>query len=312
MRAFTHYRTLIGLIVLLALVVLGTIPTLHAQDDPPPMLFDDFTYTAHDDPLLGEHGWIVRDGDGWPGVEGAIWRAENVSFAADPDDEANTLLLMTSSTDGTDTYQTQVCHQRKYYEGTYAARVWFSNEPASGPDGDRVVQTFYLISPQQYDLDPDYSEMDWEYLPNGGWGAPEHTLFATTWETFQLDPWQAINITETMTFDFAGWHTLVIHVAEGSVTYFIDGKEYALHDGEYYPEVPLSINFNHWFINGGLLRSDEPRDYVEQVDWVFFAQDVVLDPDAVAEQIAAFREDETLFIDTVPDWDPPLESPCNF
>src|SRR5687767_9350735 len=109
----------ICLLVLLALLL--TASTLTAQQDTATdeILFDDFNYTGYDDPLLTENGWIVRDGSGWPGVEGAEWREENVSFLDDPDNEANRLLQMTSSTDGTNTYQTQLCHQRKYYEGTY-------------------------------------------------------------------------------------------------------------------------------------------------------------------------------------------------
>src|SRR5690349_15923505 len=69
------------------------------------MLFDDFNYTAADDPALSDNGWIVRTVDGWPGVPGAIWRAENVSFVDDPDDhggngsESNRLMQMTSSAD---------------------------------------------------------------------------------------------------------------------------------------------------------------------------------------------------------------------
>ena len=46
-------------------------------------------------------------------------------------------------------------------------------------DGDQVVQTFYTITPYLEPLDPDYSEMDYEYLPNGGWGGAALTFHVT-------------------------------------------------------------------------------------------------------------------------------------
>src|SRR5262249_61698721 len=118
-------------------------------------------------------GGIVRPKAGWPGARGAVWSAGNVSFVDDPAQSGNRLLRMSSSTDGTvaGTSQTQVCHQRKYLQGTYATRVRFRSSPTAGPDGDQVVETFYAISPLKAPLDPAYSELDWEYLPNGGWRA---------------------------------------------------------------------------------------------------------------------------------------------
>src|SRR4030095_15919354 len=105
-----------------------------------------------------------------------------VGFVADPAHEGNRLVRMNAMTDGTETSQAQFCHQRKYREGTYAARVRFSDSPAAGPDGDQVVETFYMIAQLKAPLDPDYSEQDFEYLPNGGWGGADLTLHTTTWE----------------------------------------------------------------------------------------------------------------------------------
>lgn len=279
---------------------------------PEQILFDDFDYSAHDDPTLNENGWVVRTEEGWPGVPGAIWRGENVTFVDDPDSDDNRLMQMTSSTDGDVVYQTQVCQQRKFYEGTYASRVHFSDAPATGPDGDNIVETFYLISPQEYDMDPDYSELDNEYLPNGGWGITDNVFFATTWETFQLEPWIAENNSDSDESSFEGWHTLVITIVGGEANYYVDGELFATHDGEYYPEVPMSINYNLWFINGGLIDSTEPRDYVEQIDWMYFAADVALMPEDVDTAVETLREDEVSFTDNVPVWEPPLETPCNF
>ncbi len=152
-----------------------------STSEAPQILFDDFSYSTLDE--MTANGWIVRKGSGWPGVLGATFRPENVSFVDYPNQSGNRLLRMTSSTDGTseNTYQTQICHQRKYLEGTYAARVRFSDEPVSGVDGDQVVETFYTITPYEKPLDPNYSEMDNEYLPNGGWGGPQWKVNRAAW-----------------------------------------------------------------------------------------------------------------------------------
>jgi hypothetical protein len=278
----------------------------------PQVLFDDFSYTSR--ARLTAHGWIVRTAPGWPGVAGATWSADNVSFARDPARRGNRLLRMTSSTDGTPkgTSQTQLCHQRKYFEGTYASRVRFRDAPTLGPDGDQLVETFYTISPQKAPLHPDYSELDWEYLPNGGWGVTRSTLFVTSWETFQLDPWIAVNTSTPATGSLNGWHTVVMQVANGTVRYYLDGFLLARHGGRYYPEVPMSINYNLWFIQGGQLPGGAPRRYSEDIDWVFHQVGVVLSPQQVRVKVAKLRRRMIGFEDTVPPASPPLVSPCNF
>src|SRR5688572_13890219 len=42
------------------------------------ILFDDFSYSKHQE--LTKHGWIVRSAPGWPGVPGATWWSEGVTF----------------------------------------------------------------------------------------------------------------------------------------------------------------------------------------------------------------------------------------
>jgi hypothetical protein len=263
------------------------------------ILFDDFSYSTRDEMLV--NGWVIRNGSGWPGVPAATFRSENVTFVDYPDQTQNRLLRMTSSTDGTSehTYQTQICQQRKYLEGTYAARVRFSDEPASGIDGDQVVQTFYTITPYDKPLNPDYSEMDYEYLPNGGWGRAELTFYVTTWETVQIEPWNADNTSNSVQGSLAGWHTLVTQVVGGTVRYFVDGKLIAQHGGEYYPEAPMSINFNLWFIDGGLVQAEGVREYQEDIDWVFHEAGVLLMPDEVNARIVKLRNDSVKFQDTV-------------
>lgn len=291
---------------------LGTPPVAVSPasgDGSSQILFDDFSYSTHAE--MTSNGWILRDGSGWPGVPGATFRPENVSFVDYPDQAGNRLLRMTSSTDGTreNTYQTQICHQRKYLEGTYAARVRFSDEPVSGTDGDEVVQTFYTITPYVQALDPDYSEMDYEYLPNGGWGGADLTFHVTTWETVQIEPWNADNTSNSIHGSLAGWHTLVTQVSGGTVRYFIDGTLIAQHGGAYYPDAPMSINFNLWFIDGGLTQAEGVREYQEDIDWVFHEAGTLLMPAEVTARVDELRNASITFRDTV--LSGIQESPCD-
>ena len=293
-----------------SLVVSGTpVATKSAEQ----ILFDDFSYT--DKAQLKRNGWIVRTVPGWPGVPGAIWAEEGVSLMNDPDQRNNRILRMTSATDGpgAKTTQTQICHQRKYLEGTYAARVRFTDAPVSGPGGDQIVQSFYTISPLKAPMDLDYSELDYEYLPNGGWGIDGPTLYATTWETFSPEPnWKKDNVFQSANGSQAGWHTLVTQVADQKVRYFVDGKLFAEHGGNYYPEDTMSINFNLWFIRDGMKQVNERRQYQEDIDWVFHQAGVALTPEQVEAAVATMRRKAIKFRDTVPAKSPALKSPCDF
>ena len=297
--------------VLFAVVL--TVASLVAVAAPPAeqVLFEDFSYANK--AQLRKNGWIIRTEPGWPGIPGATWSEEAVTLVKDTAQPGNTIIRMTSSTDGTNTIQTQICHQRKYLEGTYAARVRFSDEPVSGPRGDQLVQSFYTISPLKAPMDPDYSELDYEYLPNGGWGIDGSTLYATTWETFSPEPnWKKDNVFKTTAGSQAGWHTLVTQVFDGKVKYFIDGNLFAEHGGEYYPEDTMSINFNLWFIRDGMVQAKERRQYQEDIDWVFFRAGTALTPEQVEAAIASMRRRAIKFRDTVPAKTPALKSPCNF
>lgn len=301
------FLLLIGCTSAAATPPVGT-PTLRVEEAQ--LFFDDFSYSSVEE--MTSRDWVIRNGSGWPGVTGASFRSENVSFVDYPDPADNRLLRMTSSTDGNaeSTYQTQICHQRKYLEGTYAARVRFSDQPVSGVDGDQVVQTFYTITPYVEPLDPDYSEMDYEYLPNGGWGSGDTTFYVTTWETVQIEPWNADNASTSVQGSLDGWHTLVTQATGGSVRYFVDGKLIAQHGGKYYPDAFMSMNFNLWFIDGGLVDAQGLREYQEDIDWAFHQAGVLLMPEEVTAKVNELRHNSVEFIDTV--LSGIQTSPCDF
>lgn len=277
------------------------------------LFFDDFSYT--DVQQLARSGWQLRDAAGHPGVPGAAWRSDAFSLVDDPERPGNKLLRLNARTDGTPagTVQAQACHQRKYLYGTYAAHVRFSDQPVQGADGDPVIQTFYTVSPLRHAFDPQFSEVDWEYLPNGGWNSDKTRLYGISWQTVQVEPWVAHNSTHEAMRSFDGWHVLMMQVDATQVRLFVDGQPIARHAGRNVPVVPMSINFNLWFSPGGLLpASAAPRVYQQDVDWVFHAQGQLLGPDQVAAQITRWRQSGTAHVDTVPQAQPPLAARCDF
>ncbi len=273
-------------------------------------MFDDFNYKTVEQ--AKKNGWVVRTQQGHPGIKGATWWQDGISFHEDSLNFNNTVMRLTSKTDGTaeNTRHTQICHQRKYYEGTYAARVYFNDKPQYGPDGDGIVETFYTISPLEYPLAESYSEMDFEYLANGGWGEGNHALFATSWETFQLEPWTPKNAYDAVQNSLQGWNTLVLQVADNKLRYFINGKLFAEHGADVYPEVAMSINFNLWFIPEQLVQHKQMRQYYQDVDWVYFNGDKTLSTTEVVTAVNELRNQKIKQQDTVPDWQPKFDNYC--
>jgi hypothetical protein len=275
--------------------------------------FDDFSQPNLQ--ALTAQGWILRQALGHPGIAGAQWGPDTIALVPDPAQPGNQFLRLRASTDGTPkgTAQAQICQARKYFEGTYAARIHFSDEPVSGTDGDVVVQSFYLVSPLKHDFDPEFSEVDWEYLPNGGWGDAATRLYGITWQTVRIEPWEAHNQAHQERRSVAGWHTLVLQIKDGKTHHWLDGVEVATHGGRNYPVVPMSLNFNLWFSPGGLLPvSEKARIYEQDVDWVLHVKDQLLTPAQMGAQVQSLRAAGLAAVDNIPSVTPPLKSTCDF
>ncbi|MDG4820686.1 glycosyl hydrolase [Asanoa sp. WMMD1127] len=276
-------------------------------------LFDDFSYSSSSDPAIATRGWTVRTNAGGPGVPGASWPASNVTF---PTVDGQKSLQLTAATDGTagGTSHAELFHQRKFFEGTYAARVKFADAPVSGTDGDHLVETFFTITPLDRPLDPNYGEIDFEYLPNGGWGEQGPIFYQTTWETYQNEPWQAVNTHTAQRQSFNGWHDLQFTVSAGRVKYYVDGQQVADHGDQYYPETNMSINFNLWFIDTAA-HAGGRSVYNQAVDYLYYAGSEVLTPAQVATRVSGLRSAGTAHTDTVGSGNcptnPPTQNPTN-
>jgi hypothetical protein len=282
-------------------------PTVGPTPTPPSsaVFFDDFAYGGNTDPNLASMGWTLRSAQNeGPGISGATWSPSNVSFVDDPDQAGNRLAQLQSSTMGTGatTSEAEMFLPQKFYEGTYASRIYFGDAPASGADGDHVVQTFFTICVPclTVDLDPNYREDDFEYLPNGGWGATGPIIYMTTWDTYRAQPWRAVNVSTSAKASFAGWHILLMQVASGHVKYFIDGALVADHSGIYYPEGTMTINYNLWFIDGTGAGGSVPRVWQQRVDWLYFAKAAVVSSIEVEGIVAGYRSQGVARVDTVP------------
>jgi hypothetical protein len=59
----------------------------------------------------------------------------------------------------------------------------------------------------------------------------------------------------------------------------------------------MSIMFNQWFID--LRGGSAPRNYHQQVDWVYHSKNEVVSPADVLSRVESFRSASTTFTDTV-------------
>ncbi|MER7007404.1 cellulose binding domain-containing protein [Dactylosporangium sp. NPDC000555] len=248
-----------------ALAATASVAPVPTADKPVPgVLFDNFHYTGPDDPALEAGGWHVRTERGRPGIPDT-WSADMVSFPADPTAQGGQALQLAASTDGTKqgTKQAEVLTASNvFFTGTLAARVFFADRPVAGRNGDHIVEAFSAISSSP--SSPNYSELDYEYQPNGGWGAAGPKLDTTSWRSSK----DGDRVTQAHNKRLAGWHVLMLTAANGVVTYSIDGNKVFSSDGAAYPRERMGIHFSTWFID---LPMTEKRTWSMRVNWVFKA-----------------------------------------
>jgi hypothetical protein len=267
-------------------------PASGGRPAPPAgIVFDDFDYSGPHDPALHAHGWLVRTSTGGPGIRDT-WSAEGVSFPSDKDALGGLVLRLRAATDGTrrGTSQAEVhTFGTRFLTGTYAARIHFTDEPTSGGNGDHINESFYMISPHHRAR---YSELDNEYQPNGGWGAPGPRLDTTTWHSAE----DGDRVTRATTSSLKGWHTLVTTAANGVVTYSLDGHELFRTKGTYYPTANMSVNFNAWFVD---LPFTGKRTWDMKVDWFYHDAKEAQSLPEVQKAVSELAGNGTSYVNTV-------------
>lgn len=259
--------------------------------------FDDFSQKDLD--ALRASGWVLREGSGHPGLPGARFSAAQLALDGG-------LLTLRLDTDGTppNTTLAQLCGARKFLIGTTSARVRLRDTPGSR---DPIVQAFFLAGPLRHDYDPDFSEVDFEYLPHGGWGSPETRLYGVSWQTVRVQPFQPFNQASQLPGSFDGWQLLTVQVEATRTRHYVNGRLLGEHTGRNVPAKPMAISFNHWLSAGAVAGA--PRAYTFDVDWVLHQAGRTLAPEAMQARAEQLRQQGVARHDTVPDVG--LTSECN-
>ncbi|GAA0486129.1 cellulose binding domain-containing protein [Streptomyces stramineus] len=260
---------------------------------PAGVLFDSFHYTGADDPALAANGWQARTGEGGPGIRNT-WSAAGISFPADAKAQEGQALQLRVTTDGTKqgTRQSELQNTKAgFFTGTLAARIYFSDKPTSGRGGDHINESFFAISPNH--ASSKYSELDYEYMPNGGWGAPGPRLDTTSWGGNK----QGDQVTRATKQRFQGWHTLMITALDGKVTYSMDGRELFSSRGKGFPRERMGIHFSTWLVD---LPFKGPRTWDMRVDWVYGQAGRAVPLAEVQKAADGFHGAGTHYVNTLP------------
>jgi hypothetical protein len=267
------------------------------------VVFDDFSYTNADDPALSSFNqWSVVNGTNGP-PSGANYLKSNVTFTIDG------LMQLRCANSGTVASATHARLESKelvYFEGTYAARVYFDDTPHDFQDP--VIQTFYAISPSSGGQNPaTYAEVDFEYLPWDSWNGLynnnyEHAMWMSSYESARVLPSGLDNDHEFIKQPIGGaWHTLLFRFTDGKhVEYFMDGALKATlstraSDGvSVYPDYNMLVSFANWGyppIEGTSFGSaTTTRSSTMQVDWFVYVADESKTSAEIETMVETFRD----------------------
>ncbi|MCC3769131.1 hydrolase [Streptomyces sp. UNOC14_S4] len=263
---------------------------------PAGVVFDNFHYSGAADPALAANGWQVRTEGGGPGIA-STWSADGVSFPAESSAQGGQALRLRVASDGTEqgTKQAELQSTRpEFFTGTIAARVYFSDKPSSGRTGDHLNQSFFTISPK--DKSDDYSELDYEYMPNGGWGAAGPRIDTTSWRSGSGRPED--RVTRFHNQSLQGWHTMMITAMDGKVTYSVDGQTLFSHDGKkYFPREGMGVHFSAWLVD---LPFKGSRTWDMKVNWLYYQADRAVPLADVQKAVDGFYADGTNYVNTLP------------
>ncbi|WP_307791181.1 cellulose binding domain-containing protein [Streptomyces actuosus] len=266
----------------------------HAGGEPPAgVLFDDFAYSGPGDPALTSHGWEVRESEGGPGIKGT-WSSKAISFPAGEAGGSGQALRLEAGTDGTEegTRQAEFHSSRPVFlTGTLVARVYLSDKPVSGKDGDHIAQSFFAISPDHESTK--YSELDYEYLPNGGWGRYGPLLDTTSWR----DAGRGDRVTRSRNQKFGGWHTLAVTAVGGTTTYSVDGQQVFTSGSRHFPRERMNIDVSSWFID---LPFKGSRSWEMKVDWLYYRSGEAMSAQDAEGAAAALAAGGTHYVNTLP------------
>ncbi|QSB29347.1 carbohydrate-binding protein [Flavobacterium sp. CLA17] len=177
----------------------------------------------------------------------------------------------------------------EYFEGTYASRVYLSDESFTTKDAN--IQTFFTIVSSSLAQDGSkYSEMDIiEYMAADKWGvSPDNRVgYTTSYHKYIANPWKPWKTYSTQQKSLAGWHTFIATCTDGvNIRYYMDNTLIATHsvtDNEtqaglpVYPRSTMQVAFANWIWNNVLGTGTGNRENTFMTDWVLYYKNTALD-----------------------------------